>query len=63
MAIDFPASPTTNDTFTVGNTTYKWDGEKWTTLNIKGIILTDGGNFSTGGSGVSFSTILDGGSF
>lgn len=29
MAIDFPASPTTNQEFTSGNTTWKYDGTKW----------------------------------
>jgi hypothetical protein len=29
MAINFPTSPSTNDTFTVGFITYKWDGAKW----------------------------------
>lgn len=28
-AIDFPNSPVTNDTFTVGSKTWKYDGEKW----------------------------------
>jgi len=30
MAIDFPSSPSVNDTFTVGDTIYKWDGAVWT---------------------------------
>jgi len=29
MAIDFPNSPVTNDTYTVGLKTWKYDGEKW----------------------------------
>lgn len=29
MAIDFPNSPATNDTFTSGNRTWVYDGEKW----------------------------------
>ena len=29
MAIDFPNSPTVNDTFTSGATTWSWDGTKW----------------------------------
>ena len=29
MAIDFPNSPSTNQTYTVGNRTWKYDGEKW----------------------------------
>ena len=29
MAFTFPASPATNDTFTVGSRTYTWTGTKW----------------------------------
>lgn len=29
MPIDFPNSPTTNDTYTVGDRTWVYDGEKW----------------------------------
>lgn len=29
MAIDFPASPTLNDTFSSGGVTYTWDGTVW----------------------------------
>ena len=29
MAIDFPASPSTNDTHTVGTTTWTWNGTYW----------------------------------
>lgn len=29
MAIDFPDSPSTNDTYTVNGRTYIWNGEKW----------------------------------
>ncbi len=34
MAIDFPASPNANQTFTVGSITYKWDGAKWIGLGV-----------------------------
>ena len=34
MAINFPASPSTNDTFTAGSITYKWDGDKWIGLGV-----------------------------
>ena len=34
MAINFPASPSVNDTFTVGSITYKWDGAKWIGLGV-----------------------------
>ena len=29
MPIDFPNSPTVNDSFTSGTTTWKWDGTVW----------------------------------
>jgi hypothetical protein len=32
MAIDFPNTPAVNSTFTVGVTTWKWDGTKWNVL-------------------------------
>ena len=34
MAINFPNSPNTNDTFTAGSITYKWDGAKWIGLGL-----------------------------
>ena len=34
MAIVFPASPSTNDTFTVGSITYTYDGSKWIGLGV-----------------------------
>lgn len=34
MAINFPTSPSTNDTFTVGSISYKWDGAKWIGLGV-----------------------------
>ena len=34
MAINFPASPSINDTFTAGSITYKWDGAKWIGLGV-----------------------------
>jgi hypothetical protein len=33
MAIDFPNSPATNDTYTVGNKTWIYDGATWNTYN------------------------------
>lgn len=33
MAIDFPNSPATNDTYTVGNKTWIYDGTTWNTYN------------------------------
>ena len=32
MAIDFPNSPITNQLYTVGDKTWKFDGEKWITI-------------------------------
>jgi hypothetical protein len=32
MAIDFPDSPTTGDTFTAGNRTWEWSGSAWEIL-------------------------------
>ena len=29
MAIDFPNSPTANQTYTVGGKTWTYDGQKW----------------------------------
>jgi hypothetical protein len=34
MAIVFPSNPNTNDTFTAGSITYKWDGDKWIGLGV-----------------------------
>ena len=34
MAIEFPTSPSLNDTFTAGSITYKWDGAKWIGLGV-----------------------------
>lgn len=30
MALNFPANPPLNDTYTTGGVTYTWDGVKWT---------------------------------
>lgn len=37
MAIDFPNSPTTNQTYSVGGTTWKYDGQKWV-ITATGIV-------------------------
>ena len=34
MAINFPTSPSANDTFTVGSITYTYDGAKWIGLGV-----------------------------
>jgi hypothetical protein len=33
MAIDFPNAPSTNDTYSVGSRTWRYDGEKWVLLS------------------------------
>lgn len=56
MAIDFPSSPSVNDTFTVGDAIYKWDGTVWTSTvsgavdflpvtggTVTGVITASGG--------------------
>jgi hypothetical protein len=40
-AIDFPNSPTVNDVFTAGNSTYKWTGTAWIANNLTVIGWTD----------------------
>ena len=35
MAIDFPNSPTTGDTFSVGSKTWKWNGSLWVAVSSK----------------------------
>ena len=37
MAINFPASPTPNDTHTAGGVTYKWDGTSWLAQGVTGL--------------------------
>ena len=29
MTLNFPTSPSVNDTYTYNGTTFVWDGEKW----------------------------------
>ena len=36
MAIDFPDTPAINDTHTVGNITWTWDGTAWRVLSSTG---------------------------
>lgn len=37
MAIDFPNSPLTDDIFTVGDQTWKYDGTKWNLVPVFGV--------------------------
>jgi hypothetical protein len=43
-AIDFPNSPTVGQTFTVGDTTWEWNGTTWKSL---GTVITGEANFSS----------------
>ena len=49
-AINFPATPTVNQQFTVGSITYTWDGEKW----LAGV--SAGATGATGVSGLTGAT-------
>lgn len=40
MAINFPNSPSVNDTFSVGNTLYEWDGTAWRRAQDRPIVTT-----------------------
>jgi microcystin-dependent protein len=42
MAIDFPNSPTTNQTYTVGDRKWVYDGEKWTVVPASPELLVVG---------------------
>lgn len=33
-ALDFPASPTLNQTYTANGNTWKWNGTSWVTANV-----------------------------
>lgn len=33
MAIDFPNSPSVDETYSINGKIYKWDGEKWNIVN------------------------------
>jgi hypothetical protein len=39
--IDFPNSPTVNDVFTAGNSSYKWTGSAWVSNNLGSIAWND----------------------
>lgn len=50
-AIDFPNSPSVNDEFTVGSTTWYWDGTRWLIKNSQGPIGPTGPLGPTGPTG------------
>lgn len=41
MAIDFPNSPATGQTYTVGTKVWQYDGEKWSIINTDLISPTE----------------------
>ncbi len=51
MAIDFPNSPALNEEFTVGVTTWYWDGARWLIKNSQGPIGPTGPLGPTGPTG------------
>ena len=61
MALNFPASPIVNDTYTAGGVTYVWDGVKWTSKgSTSGVPLlpdNDGNVVITGNLTVQGATI------
>jgi hypothetical protein len=68
-AIDFPNSPSVNDTHTVGNRIWKWNGTTWDVLRSSvpystGATGPTGAVGSTGGTGPTGSIYvnMDGGS-
>ena len=48
MALNFPANPSLNSTYTSGGVTYTWDGVKWTskgaTSGLQPILPDENGN-------------------
>lgn len=59
MAIDFPNSPTLNDIYTVGDSSWEYDGEKWLSLGVTAPTVT-AGTTTTGNAGTSASVINSG---
>jgi hypothetical protein len=59
-AIDFPNSPTVNDTFTVGSVTWKWDGSVWQSVPTIDAVTgnLDGGKANSNFGGINS---IDGG--
>ena len=52
MAINFPASPSVNDTFTTGGVTYTWDGTVWVSSGPAAFVQKSGDTM-TGDLGVT----------
>ena len=54
MALNFPASPALNETYTAGGVTYTWDGTKWTskgaTSGLQPLLPDENGNITITGN-------------
>ena len=57
MAINFPNSPQLNETFTVGNSTYLWNGQSWTASATGGFTLPTASTSVLGGVKIDGTTI------
>jgi hypothetical protein len=53
MALNFPDTPTTNDTFTAGDRTWIWTGIVWDLLSGSGSGNLDGGNATSNFGGIT----------
>lgn len=59
MAIDFPASPSVDDTFTSGGVTYTWDGTVWAASGSAAFAAKTGDTF-TGDVTINAALSIDG---
>ncbi len=54
MALNFPANPSLNSTYTAGGVTYTWDGTKWTskgaTSGLQPLLPDENGNITITGN-------------
>lgn len=60
MAINFPSSPTLNQLFTTGQTTYQWDGSSW---EVAYIVSNPNGIAANTPNALTIGSGLTGGSF
>ena len=65
MPIDFPNSPSTNDEFTSGSTTWRWDGSVWKVVRdfaptgATGAVGPTGAVGATGVTGINWEASFD----